>query len=253
MSILRLDRVDFSYSGTPVLRGLCLELGEGSLSAVLGPNGAGKTTLVDICLGWKKPENGGVFVEGTPVSQLGGRQRGTVMSLVPQRENIRFDFTVSDYVLLGRAPHLPPLALPGESDRRVARAVMESAGITHLADRPVPTLSGGEYQLMLIARSLAQQPKLLLMDEPASQLDPPNRAMVVRMLKRLKSSGIAVLYTSHDPQIAAIADCVYLLKDGAFRFSGPPREVLTPETLEAVYGARFQVTWIGDSPHVAWE
>ena len=175
------------------------------------------------------------------------------MSLVPQRENIRFDFTVTEYVMLGRAPHLGTLASPGESDRRIALQALASTGIAALRERPVPTLSGGEYQLMLIARSLTQEPKLLLMDEPASQLDPANRVIITRMLKRLASSGIAVLFTSHDPQIAAAADTVHLLKDGRFLHTGTPRETLTTRTLESVYGARFTVTWVGDSPHLGWQ
>ena len=123
-----------------------------------------------------------------------------------------------------------------------------------LADRSIATLSGGEYQLVLIARSLAQQPALLLLDEPASQLDPANQLAVIRLLRSLRARGITVLYTSHNPQAAAIAaDTIHMLKGGRFAVSGPPRQVLTGANLRRVYGVPFHVTWHGSRPHVQWE
>ncbi len=225
MSLLALRGVTFAHpGGGDVLRGLSLDVAEGSIAAILGPNGSGKTTLLDICLGWRRPARGSVTLRGRPLESWSRRERGALMSLVPQRENVRFDFTVREYVLLGRAPHLRPLEAPGRSDEAIARAALEAAGITRLADRSIATLSGGEYQLMLIARSLAQQPALLLLDEPASQLDPANQLAVIRLLRRLRDRGITVLYTSHNPQTAAIAaDAIHMLKAGRFAVSAPPR------------------------------
>jgi iron complex transport system ATP-binding protein len=176
------------------------------------------------------------------------------MSLVPQRENVRFEYTVTEYVLLGRAPYLGPLEAPGSVDERIAREALAAAGIARLAQRSIATLSGGEYQLMLIARSLAQSPALLLLDEPASQLDPGNQLAVIRLLKSLRSRGITVVYTSHNPQAAAIAaDTIHMLKNGNFAASGPPREVLTGAVLQRVYGVPFRVSWKRDVPHVQWD
>ncbi len=255
MSLLSLRNVSFRYpGGEEVLSGLCLEVEKGTIAAILGPNGCGKTTLLDICMGWKAPDGGTVALEGRPLSQWSLRQRGMTMSLVPQRENIRFDFCVHEYVLLGRAPHLPPLALPKTSDHAIVTESLEAVGIGRLALRPVATLSGGEYRLMLVARSLSQQPSLMLLDEPAGHLDPANAMLIVRLLRELRSRGVTVLYTGHDPETAAIsADTIHLLSGGRLRYSGPPREVLTEEALAAVYGVRPRMDWLGASPHIQWD
>jgi iron complex transport system ATP-binding protein len=255
VNLLELSKVSFAYpGGRDVLRNLSLKVEEGSIAAVLGPNGSGKTTLLDICLGWKRPVRGGVVLKTRALGQWSRRERGALMSLVPQHENVRFEFTVTEYVLLGRAPHLGPLESPGRSDERAVRDALEAAGIAPLADRSIATLSGGEYQLMLIARSLAQEPALLLLDEPASQLDPANQLVVIRLLKGLRARGITMLYTSHNPQAAAIAaDSIHLLRNGRFAVSGPPREVLTGKNLQSVYGVPFRVKWDGDLPHIQWE
>jgi iron complex transport system ATP-binding protein len=255
VSLLELRKVWFAHQGRQsVLRNLSLEVEEGSIAAILGPNGSGKTTLLDICLGWRRPARGDVVLKGRRLADFTRRERGTLMSLVPQRENVRFEYTVMEYVLLGRAPYLGPLEAPGSVDERIAREALAAAGIARLAQRSIATLSGGEYQLMLIARSLAQSPALLLLDEPASQLDPGNQLAVIRLLKSLRSRGITVVYTSHNPQAAAIAaDTIHMLKNGNFAASGPPREVLTGAVLQRVYGVPFRVSWKRDVPHVQWD
>jgi iron complex transport system ATP-binding protein len=255
VSLLELRGVSFRHpGGREVLRGLSLGVAEGSIAAILGPNGSGKTTLLDICLGWRKPARGTVTLKGRSLQDWSRRERGALMSLVPQRENVRFDFTVTEYVLLGRAPHLRPLEAPGRADEKIARDALEAAGIARLADRSIATLSGGEYQLMLIARSLAQQPALLLLDEPASQLDPAHQLAVIRLLQRLRGRGITVVYTSHNPQAAGIAaDAIHMLKGGRFVVSAPPRQALTPANLRRVYGVPFRVRWDGAQPHVQWD
>jgi len=245
MSLLELRKAFFSFGpDTRVLRGVSLVLEPGTVAAVLGPNGAGKSTLLDICLGWKKPSEGVVLLDGRPLEEWSRAERGRRMSLVPQRENLRFDVTVLDYVLLGRAPHLGPLEGPGRADTEIARESLRAAGILRLADRSIAALSGGEYQLMLIARSLAQKASLLLLDEPGSQLDPAHQLSIMRLLRSLSERGIAVLFTSHSPQTAAaFADTVHLLKGGRFRVSGTPHEALTPDHLHDLYGVRFSVRW----------
>ncbi len=237
-----------------VLRGLSFVAMPGTVTAVLGPNGSGKTTLLDICLGWRRPDRGTVQLHGRPLASWGREERARAMSLVPQRENVRFDFTVADYVLLGRSPHLAALGAPGPVDLALVHDALRTAGIAGLAERSIATLSGGEYQLMLVARSLAQQAALLLLDEPASQLDPANRLRVTDLLRRLADRGLSVVYTSHDPQAAAAAaDTVHLLSKGRFAFSGTPRRTLTPDALRAVYGVPFRVAWTRRGPHVSWD
>jgi iron complex transport system ATP-binding protein len=245
MSLLEVRSVSFSYPGGPrVLRDVSLTVEGGSIGALLGPNGVGKSTLLDLCLGWQNPGRGEVLLDGKSVGTLGRSERGRLLSLVPQRENVRFDFSVLDYVLLGRAPHLGPLQTPRERDRVIAREALGAAGIAALAARSITTLSGGEYQLMLIARSLAQEPAVLLMDEPASHLDPGHRLRVMRAMRSLAGRGIAILLTSHDPQAAAaVADTINLMKGGRIFSAGVPRTVLTAAGLRAVYGVPFTVRW----------
>jgi iron complex transport system ATP-binding protein len=245
MSLLSARGISYHYpGGPPVLSGVTLALEAREIAAVLGANGAGKSTLLDICLGWKKPTKGAVTLDGRPCASLGGAERGRLMSLVPQRENARFDFTVEDYALLGRAPYIPALGAPGSADRAAVARALREAGIAHLARRAITRLSGGEYQLMLIARSLAQEASILLLDEPASQLDPAHQARVLRLVRSLARRGIAVLFTSHSPQAAAsIADTVHLLKRGRLMASGAPRAVLTGEHLTRLYGIAFTARW----------
>ena len=247
LSVLQVRRVSFSYPGAPaVLRDVSLALERGSITALLGPNGVGKTTLLDLCLGWLEPSSGDVLLDGTSIGAMGRSERGRRLGLVPQRENVRFDFRVLDYVLLGRAPHLRALQTPGPRDREIAAEAMRTCGIAALAARSITTLSGGEYQLMLIARSLAQEPSVLLLDEPGSHLDPGRRLLVMRTLKALARRGIAVLFTSHDPQgAAAAADTIYMMKGGRIRSSGAPRAVLSAAALRDVYGVPFSVRWSG--------
>ena len=251
--MLELDSVSFGYRGTTMIDNLSCTIG-GGVSVILGPNGAGKTTLLDLCLGWRRPAAGKISLDGVDLGEMSPRERGRSMSLVPQRENIRFEFSVEDYVLLGRAPYLPPLGLPGREDLLVARKSMEETGIDHLRKRPVTTLSGGEYQLMLIARSLSQKPRLLLLDEPTSQLDPAHRIEVLRKLKAMANLGITVVFTSHSPETASIvADEVLLLEKGRIRRSGPPSDVLNRHDLQAVYGVPFSISWVDGRPYFRWD
>ncbi len=251
---LEASGLTFSYPGQPrVLDGLSFTLPGGTISAVLGPNGTGKTTLLDLCLGWRSPAEGTVSLDGAPLSSLSRRERGRAMSLVPQRENLRFDFTVEEYVTLGRTPHIGPLGQPGSMDREIVHEAMREAGILDLRLRSIAGLSGGEYQLMLFARSLSQEPSVLLLDEPTSQLDPANRLRVLSLMRRLAVKGIAVLYTSHDPETAALAaDTVHLMKGGRFTASGAPRDVLTAQALSETYGAPARPTWVGKGLHLEW-
>lgn len=255
MSLLELNDVAFSYAGNrKVLDELSFKVDQGTITAILGPNGAGKSTILDICLGWRSPDSGTIHLKQKALGSWSRRQRGRLMSLVPQHENVRFDFSVFEYVLLGRAPHLGPLAMPGDVDTNRVQRALEEAGIIDLAERSITTLSGGEYQLMLIARSLSQQSELLLLDEPTSDLDPANQLLIIRMLKKLTRAGKSVLYTSHDPQSSALAaDSIHLLKDGQFAYSGPAKQIFTNQTLSDVYGVPFDITWIDGFPLFRWK
>ncbi len=242
--ILQLQDVDFSYrTASPrVLDSLSMETESGSVTAVLGPNGAGKSTLLDICLGWKQPDRGRVLLHGHPIGSYSRRETGTLMSLVPQDEKINFDYSVLEYTLLGRAPYLGQLEVPGEQDMIIASDALERTGIADLRKRPITRLSGGEHQLLMIARALAQEPSIMLLDEPTSKLDPANRARVLSILSDLAASGVTILFTTHDPALAArIATHLVLIRDGKILRSGSAEETLTGANLTLLYGTAMKV------------
>jgi iron complex transport system ATP-binding protein len=225
-----------------VLNELSMDIGEHSITAILGPNGAGKSTLLDLCLGWRSPECGQIILQGENLSSFSRRRMGRMMSLVPQNERVHFDYTVLEYLLLGRAPYLGQLQIPGDSDIKIADRALERVGLGELRTRSASRLSGGEHQLLMIARALVQEPRILILDEPTSQLDPGNRRRVVRLLTDLSSAGVTILFTTHDPTLAAdIATHALLLKEGRVLKAGGEKEVLTGPLLSQLYETNMEV------------
>lgn len=246
--IISLERVAFSYAGPGrraergLFHDLSLEIPGGAVTVILGPNGCGKSTLLHIILGALAPGRGAVRLDGRPHQGYSRRDLGRLMGLVAQEETIPFNFSVLEYVLLGRAPHLHFLRTPGPADVAAARAALEAVGVAHLSLRPIQSLSGGERQLVLIARALAQQPRILLLDEPTSHLDLANKWRVLALLRELAAGGVAVVFTTHEPDIAAaIAEYAILLRAGEPLAAGPVAEVLTSTRLSATYGVAVEV------------
>ncbi len=243
-AVLTLDSLQFGYDddAPTVLKGLSLSIPPASVTAVLGPNGIGKTTLLHIILGLLKPQAGRVLVGGKPQASYTRREMSRLIGLVPQSEYIPFDYPVVDYCLLGRAPYLGPLDMPSDEDRRIAVEALHAVGLAHLQRRPVPSLSGGERQLAMLARALAQQPRILLLDEPTSHLDLSNRDRVLTVLRHQVSRGVTVLFTTHDPNLAAsTSDYVVLMRQGAVLAAGPTTATLTSERLTMTYGIPVRV------------
>jgi iron complex transport system ATP-binding protein len=187
-AILTINSLEFSYApeSKNVLNAISFEIHPGTITSILGPNGAGKTTLIHLLLGLQKPAKGTINLEDMPLSHYSRRELSQWMGLVPQSEYIPFEYSVLEYVLLGRAPYLGPLDLPAPADIQIARKALDQIGIPDLEQRPIPALSGGELQLVLIARALTQQPKILLLDEPTSHLDLSNRNATLRILNQLR-------------------------------------------------------------------
>ena len=218
-------------------------LAGGEVLCLLGPNGGGKTTLFKTILRLLAPRRGRVAVDGESV---GGWSRGRlarVFGYVPQAQLGVFPFTVADVVLMGRTAHVGPFGTPSRRDRAVVEEMIGVLGIGHLSTRPYTEISGGERQLTLIARALAQEPAILVMDEPTASLDFGNQVRVLGEIEQLARRGIAVMLSTHDPDHAFLCgDRVALLHQGRLASLGPPAEVITRESLREVYGVEVAVT-----------
>jgi len=223
----------------PVLDGVDLYLGAGEILCLLGPNGTGKTTLLRCLIGALESELGEIRIDGR--RETAPRRLARQMAYVPQAAGDS-SLTLLDTVLLGRTPHLRPLALPGRHDEDIARTALARVGIAHLAARPFNRVSGGERQLALIARALAQQPRLFMMDEPTASLDLGNQARVLRTLRDLAADGMSVLVTTHQPEHALLLGArVVALAGGRVAATGAAHEVLCAKTLSALYATPVDV------------
>lgn len=248
-SIISLSGLSFTYNGAHqrVLQDLSLEIPLGAVTAVLGPNGSGKTTLLRLLLGVLRPQEGIIRLAGRPQGGYSRRELSQLVGLVPQDEHIPFDFSILEYVLLGRAPYLGPLATPGRADVEVALTALHTTGLADMQNRPLPNLSGGERQLVVVARALAQKPHILLLDEPTAHLDLSNQGRLLAIMRDLAAEGINLVLTTHDPNLAsAIADFAVLMREGQILDAGPAESMLTAEKLSTTYGVPVQVFHIED-------
>lgn len=246
--ILRVEGVRFNYRSVPVLDGVDFAVPSGDLVAVLGNNGAGKSTLLRCITRMVTPHVGAVYLDGMDVRALGGTERARRMGYVPQRTEAGH-MTVYDAVLVGRAPHISWCA--SHEDHHVVERVLAELGLEHLAMRPIDELSGGELQKTVIARALAQEPRVLLLDEPTSNLDLRNQLDVLATVKRVtEAKDVAVVAVMHDLNLALrFADEFLFMSDGRVHACGGP-EVVTSDTITEVYGVPVCVTRVGDVPVV---
>ncbi len=249
---LHAEKVHVQYAaGTPpALAALSLGLTPGLFVGVIGPNGSGKSTLVRALSRALKPSGGAVLLDGGDLyAARSARQSAQAIAVVPQDTSVALDFSVRDVVRMGRAPHLPPrpFASEGPADEEIVGDALKAAGIEDLAERAVTTLSGGERQRVLLARALAQQPQVLLLDEPTANLDLRHQSQTLALARRLAhEGGLAVLAVLHDVNLAAsYCDHLVLLTHGVIAASGTPADVLTAENIAEVYGARV---WVRPHP-----
>ena len=240
----RLEVVGLSagYGRNRVLDAIRLTVEPGGWLAIIGPNGSGKSTLLRSVLGFH-PHQGLVRVDGVPTSGMPRRERARCLAYAPQTPVLPEGVTTRDYVGLGRTPHRPLLAAPRGVDRQVVDDVMGRLELHLLAERPLATLSGGEQQRAVLARALAQQPRVLLLDEPTAALDLGHAQQVLDLVDRLRrQDGLTVLSTLHDLTLAGqYADRLALLSEGRVVAEGTPCDVLTPQALSTHYGARAEV------------
>jgi iron complex transport system ATP-binding protein len=240
--VLTVRALSAAHGRVRVLDGVGLSVPVGGWLAVIGPNGAGKTTLLRCLLGFH-PYEGEVRLDGTPLAGLPRRRRAQLMAYAPQSPVLPEGISTRDYVALGRTPHRPLLAGPRAADQRVVDEVMGRLELAGLADRPLATLSGGEQQRAVLARALAQQPRVLLLDEPTASLDLGHAQQVLDLVDRLRrQDGLTVVTTLHDLTLAGqYCDRLALLSGGRLVAEGAPTDVLTTEAMRTHYGARAQV------------
>ncbi len=252
--MVEFKNIFFHYKeGIDVLTDLSCSVKKGAITALLGPNGMGKTTLINVALGWLKPYSGSVLVGGRSINTFAKNELSRVISLVPQQESIPFSLSVIDYVLFGRAPYLNPLESPGEEDYLIARNALEKLDILNLSGRSIMNLSGGEKQLVLIARSLTQQTDCLLMDEPSSHLDPANRIAALKIMKSLGESGITILFSTHNPdEVLSIADYAMCMNDASSVIEGLTEDIITEKNLSELYGVNLELMKSGSSRFLRW-
>lgn len=238
---LGVEDLSFGYPGKTVGRDVSLAVRPGEALALLGPNGGGKTTLLKTMLGLLEPHSGTVVLDGRPLTGISMAERARLIGYVPQAHAGAFAFSVRDVVLMGRTAHQGLFARPSAADRAIADAKLAELAITHLADQPYTMISGGERQLVLIARALAQEPRYVVLDEPTASLDFGNQGKVMRQIRALKARGLGVLFTTHDPnQALRHADTVAMLGCGTLLAEGKPGDILTEDRLQTLYGSAVE-------------
>jgi ABC-type cobalamin/Fe3+-siderophores transport system ATPase subunit len=238
---LGFESVCAKVGGKTILREIEFAVSPGEIVGLIGRNGVGKTTLLRLASRTLDAERGRIRLGGEDVRQLSRRALAKRIALVPQDMHVPFPFRVGELVLMGRAPHQPLIGLESEHDTELARAALERLGIGALEDRSITTLSGGERQLVLFARALVQDPRVLLLDEPTAFLDLKHRVEVLREVRAFADAGGAALVVSHDLSLAARScDRVVLLGAGHIVASGLPKQVLTPGNLREAFGIDAQ-------------
>jgi iron complex transport system ATP-binding protein len=242
--IISLANISFQYAGqtSKVFQQFSLDIQPGTITAILGPNGSGKTTLLHLILGSLTPTDGVVLLGHRPRQEYSNRSIGKLIGLVSQDEYIPFNFTVLEYVLLGRAPHLQLLKTPSTNDVILAKNALEELQISGFINTPIQALSGGERQLVMIARALVQNPSILLLDEPTSHLDLRNKSTVLSNMLTLAHNNMTIIFTTQDPSTAmTAAEVCVLMNEGKILASGTVDAVMTTDHLTATYGVPVEV------------
>ena len=247
------SNLSFAYKDRPVLLGISMSVARGEMIGILGPNGSGKTTLLNVFSGILSGR-GEVELNGKNIESYGRRELSKLFAVVPQESHVNFPYTVAEIVLMGRASYHSAFALESKEDLDVARASMELTDSLFLSDRYLHELSGGEKQRVMMARALAQEPEILLLDEPSAFLDLKHQLQVFELLRRLNSErGLTIVAALHDLNFAALFfPRLVMLHEGRIYRDGSPTEVLTEKTIEEVYGIRVRVerNLSGEKPHL---
>lgn len=234
--------ITFSYGAEPVLRDVSFQVESGQFVCILGANGCGKTTLLKTMLGFFRPQGGSVLLDGENVHTMDVRRMAQKVAYIPQSHVPPFPFRVIDVVLMGRTPYLSRTYRPTQEDYQIAMDALERLGITSLADRRYTALSGGQRQLVIIARAIAQQTGTIIMDEPTASLDFGNQYLVLAQLLKLKQQHMSIVMVTHNPEHAIYcADRIIAMRDGRVLMDGTTEQIITEPLLREIYGMDVKV------------
>ena len=235
--LFQLANLSFSYRKNRVLDDVSLQLQSGKFYGLIGANGSGKSTLLELLMGTLSPVSGTIRYRNKLIEDFPRKELATKLALVPQHFSMDFEYRVRDVVFMGRHPHIPRFSSPSGHDRQVVENAMETMDIRHLQDRPVIALSGGELQRVVMARALAQETEVLILDEATSNLDIQHTIGIMRVMReRVDQKGLTVIAAIHDlNQAAAFCDDCIVLKDGHIFANAPVHEIFTTELMQTVF------------------
>ena len=242
--IFSVRRASFGYRARPrVLRDICFSVEPGQALAILGPNGAGKTTLLKCMMGLLNWSEGASEIDGAPIQSFNPRELWKKIAYVPQAKNSALSFTAEEMVLMGRGAHIGTFRQPGAEDFENARRAMDEVGIGHMRDRLCGEMSGGELQMVLIARALAASPSMLVLDEPESNLDFKNQLVILETIERLaRDRGISCVFNTHYPAHALkVATHALILTGGGDSMFGPVHEVVNEDNLRSAFSVNVRI------------
>lgn len=253
-AVIQAKQLVFAYQQQPVLNALNMEVPQGAFTAIVGPNGCGKSTFVKQLIKSLKPQSGDIHIFGKPLNSYSHKALGKLIAYVPQATQIGFDFTVEEVVLMGRYPHLKRFQSETPKDREIAAEAMKATGVWALKDKPANALSGGEQQRVIVARALAQEPQILILDEPISHLDLPHQVELMALIRKMaQEKGITVLAIIHDLNLALdYSDYVVMMQGGQVHYSGIPTEIISERSIREIYGLEVCMIQnpVTGNPHV---
>ncbi len=255
--LFHIDKLSFAYRNNTVLKDIDLQLQPGKFYGLIGANGSGKSTLLELLMATLSPASGSIRYREKDLNNYSRKELATKLALVPQHFSMDFEYSVRDVVLMGRHPHIPRFASPAHHDLEAVEQAMETMDIHHLQDRPVIALSGGELQRVVMARALAQETEVLILDEATSNLDIQHTIAIMRVIrKRVDENGLTVIAAIHDLNLAAaFCDNCLVLKDGALFANAPVNKIFTTNILQSVFSVNANVDQTSGNghPHIQFQ